>query len=121
MCSQTLMTTLLIVADMLRDTKVNRKRCEAAANDPLLLATDLAEFLVKRGMPFRDAHHAVGALVAASEKSGVPLPSLAAQKYGPSAGHVFDVRRALAARTATGAPSPKNVREQIARWKKLLK
>ena len=38
-----------------------------------------------------------------------------------SAGRVFDVRRALEARTAVGSPSPKNVRAQIARWKKLLK
>jgi argininosuccinate lyase len=121
MCSQTLMTTLLIVADMLRATKVNRARCEAAASDPMLLATDLAEFLVKRGMPFRDAHHAVGKLVAQSEKTGVPLPKLAGKKYGSAAAKVFDVQRALAARTATGTPSPKNVRAQLARWKKLLK
>ena len=121
MCSQTLMTTLLIVADMLRDTKVNRARCEAAASDPTLLATDLAEFLVKRGMPFRDAHHAVGALVLVAEKTGVSLPRLAAKKYGAAAGKVFDVRRALEARKATGSPSPKNVLAQLARWKKLLK
>ena len=70
---------------------------------------------------FRDAHHAVGKLVAAAERSNIPLPSLAAQKYGPAAARVFDVRRALAARTAIGSPSPKNVRAQIARWKKLLR
>ena len=121
MCAQTLMTTLLIVADMLRATKVNRARCEAAASDPMLLATDLAEFLVKRGVPFRDAHHAVGKLVAAAERSNIPLHSLAAQKYGPAAARVFDVRRALAARTGIGSPSPKNVRAHLARWKKLLR
>jgi argininosuccinate lyase len=121
MCSQTLMTTLLITADMLRDTKVNRARCEAAASDPMLLATDLVDFLVKKGTPFRDAHHAVGALVAAAEKTGIPLPKLAAKKYGIAAGRVFDVRRALEARKAVGSPSPKNVRAQIARWKNLLK
>jgi argininosuccinate lyase len=121
MCAQTLMTTLLIVSDMLGHTRVNRARCEAAANDPMLLATDLVDFLVKKGFPFREAHHAVGALVAVSEKSGVPLPKLAAKKYGPAAARVFDVRRALAARTAIGAPSPKNVHAQIARWKRILR
>jgi len=120
MCARTLMTTLLIVSDMLRNTKVNRARCEAAASDPMLLATDLVDFLVKKGVPFREAHHKVGALVADSEKSGVPLPKLAAKQFGAAAARVFDVRRALAARTATGAPSPKNVRAQIARWKRLL-
>jgi argininosuccinate lyase len=54
------------------------------------------------------------------EETGVSLPKLAAKKYGPAAGKVFDVRRALAARTAIGAPSPKNVAAQIKRWKKLL-
>jgi len=121
MCAQTLMTTLLIVSDMLGHTRVNRARCEAAASDPMLLATDLVDFLVKKGVPFREAHHAVGALVAVSEKSGVPLPKLAAKKYGPAAARVFDVRRALAARTAIGAPSPKNVHAQIARWKRILR
>jgi hypothetical protein len=48
------------------------------------------------------------------------LSRLAAKRYGPAAGKVFDVRRALAARTAIGAPSPKNVAAQIKRWKKLL-
>jgi argininosuccinate lyase len=118
--ADTLLASLRVMADMLRHTKVNRQRCEAAASDPLLLATDLADFLVKKGMPFRQAHHAVGALVGESERTGIPLPKLAVKKYGPVAGKVFDVRRALAARKATGAPSPQNVRAQIARWKKLL-
>ncbi|HUK83554.1 MAG TPA: argininosuccinate lyase [Verrucomicrobiae bacterium] len=121
MSSQTLMSALLICGDMLRNTKVNRRRCEAAATDPMLLATDLADFLVTKGAPFREAHHAVGALVAESEKSGTPLPTLAAKKLGPAAARVFDVRRALASRTVIGAPSPKNVRAQIARWKQILK
>src|ERR1043166_3857501 len=121
MSAQTLMTTLLIVADMLHATHVNRHRCEAAAGDPVLLATDLVDYLVKKGTPFREAHHVVGALVAESEKTGIALPKLAGKKYGPAAARVFDVRRALAARTATGAPSPVNVRAQLVRWKKLLK
>jgi argininosuccinate lyase len=87
----------------------------------MLLATDLVDFLVEKGKPFREAHHIVGALVAESEKTGIALPKLAGKKYGPPAAKVFDVRRALTARRATGAPSPQNVRVQITRWKKLLK
>ena len=119
--ADTLLPSLRVMADMLRHTKVNHASCEPAAADPMLLATDLADSLVKQGIPFREAHHAVGALVAASEKSGVSLLSLAVQKYGPTAARVFDVRHALESRTAIGAPSPKNVRSQLARWKKLLK
>jgi argininosuccinate lyase len=119
--TDTLLASLDVMAEMLCHTKVNRVRCETAASDPVLLATDLVDFLVKKGMPFREAHHAVGSLVAASERSGVALPSLAMRKYGAAAERVFDVRHALAARTALGAPSPRNVKAQIARWKKILR
>ncbi len=118
--ADTLLASLRVMADMLRHSKVNRVRCEAAASDPMLLATDLVDFLVKQGLPFREAHHAVGALVAESEKTRTSLPKLAMKKYGAAAGKVFDVRRAMAARTAIGAPSPQNVRAQIERWKKIL-
>jgi argininosuccinate lyase len=119
--ADTLQESLRVLADMLRHVTVNRQRCEAAASDPMLLATDLVDFLVEKGTPFRQAHHAVGALVAQSEKTGIALTKLAAKKYGPAAERVFDVRRALASRTAAGAPSPKNVRAQLARWKNRLK
>jgi len=119
--SDTLLAALRVVADMLRHIKVNRQRCEAAANDPLLLATDLVDFLVQKGTPFREAHHLVGALVSESEKTGIALPTLAGKKFGRAAANVFDLRRALDGRKAIGAPSPENVRTQIARWKKLLK
>ena len=119
--ADTLRATLTVLAEMLRHTQVNKARCEAAASDPLLLATDLVDFLVNNGTPFREAHHLVGALVAEAEKTGIALPTLAGRKYGRAAANVFDVRRALAARKATGAPAPANVRAQIARWKKLLR
>ena len=119
--ADTLLATLRVVADMLRHITINRECCETAASDPALLATDLVDFLVKKGTPFREAHHVVGALVAESEKTGTPLPKLAGKKFGPSAAKVFDVQRALAARKAIGAPSPRNVRAQIARWQQCLK
>jgi argininosuccinate lyase len=119
--ADTLRMTLTVMAATLAHMRVNRVKCAAAASDPLLLATDLVDFLVKRGLAFREAHHAVGALVSESEKNGVPLPDLAARKHGMAAARVFDVHRALAARTAIGAPSPRNVRTQLARWKRLLK
>jgi len=118
--ADTLLSTLHIVAEMMRHIHVNHVKCEAAASDPMLLATDLVDFLVKKGMAFRDAHHAVGSLVSEAEQTHSSLPKVATKKYGPAAGKIFDVRRALTARTAIGAPSPKNVKAQIARWKKLL-
>ena len=125
--ADTLRSTLGVLADMLLNTRVIANRCESAASDPALLATDLADYLVKKAVPFRQAHHIVGALVAEAEKQGKPLNALPLEtfrklslKFGADVRHVFDVRRALAARTVTGAPSPANVQRQLKRWEKIL-
>ncbi len=72
----TVRATTRLMAAMLQNTEVNRAACAAAASDPALLATDLADYLVGKGMPFRQAHHVVGAVVALAEKSGKPLNQL---------------------------------------------
>src|SRR5476651_1159608 len=74
--AETVQATLLIFAEMLGHIEVNAEACQRAAADPLLLATDLADYLVKKGMPFRQAHHVVGAVVALAEKTGKPLNRL---------------------------------------------
>ena len=101
---------------------------EAAASDPNLLATDLAEYLVKKGTPFREAHEIVGKLVAHGAKANLPLNQISIaelRKVSPlfdvDVANLFDVRRSLAARTAIGAPAPGNIAAQIARWRKLLR
>jgi argininosuccinate lyase len=118
---------LKIFAAMLPELTINSTRMEAAASDPTLLATDLAEYLVKKGMPFREAHEAVGKLVARAAAAKLTLSNLSLwemQEVSPLFAEdvvkVFDVRGSLAKRTATGAPSPENVAAQIARWKTLL-
>src|SRR5207245_9827950 len=62
----TVRAALEVFSAMLPKIEINRARMEAAANDPNLLATDLAEYLVKKGMPFREAHEIIGKLVARS-------------------------------------------------------
>ena len=116
-----------VLAGTLAGLKINAVRCAAAVQDPALLATDLADYLVQQGVPFREAHHAVGAVVRLAETRGVELNALATsdvQTVHPAfkadwAG-VFDLQRALAKRTGTGMPGPKQVSRQIARWQKLL-
>ena len=117
------------VADAtLAGTKFHKARCLAAASDPALLATDLADWLVRKGMPFRHAHHAVGRLVALAEKSGVPLDkvsdeaALTADKaFTKGWREVFSLKRGFAARENTGMPGPKAVAREIARWKQSLR
>ena len=123
----TIKEALRIFAAMLPEITVHTDRMETAADDPNLLATDLAEYLVKKGMPFREAHEAVGKLVArsaAAKRALDDISLLEMQEISPLFGDdvlkVFDVRASLAKRTAVGAPSPENVAAQIARWKSLL-
>jgi argininosuccinate lyase len=125
--ADTVRATVRVAAAMLAHTRVNAAACRAAASDPALLATDLADQLVRDGMPFRQAHHAVGAVVALAEKLGKPLNQLTlaelksvSPKFGPSALRIFDLGRALARRNLTGAPGTRAVRQQLARWRKLL-
>src|SRR5262245_26932974 len=74
--ADTLRATVRVCAEMLRSTKVNSAACRDAASDPALLATDLVDYLVGKGLPFRKAHHVVGALVARAERFGKKLNAL---------------------------------------------
>ncbi|MGB0992664.1 MAG: argininosuccinate lyase [Akkermansiaceae bacterium] len=120
----TLKLALKVNTDMIADMIVNVETCEAAAADPLLLATDLADYLVKNGVPFRQAHELVGQAVARSVETNTPLDQLDLQQvsdhYGADAKDVFDLQTALAARTNPGAPSVSNVTSEISRWRKSL-
>ena len=121
----TIRAALDIFAAMLPSLKINRDRLEAAAKDPSLLATDVAEYLVKKGIPFREAHEIVGRLVATATVplDCVPLEEL--KKLSPifdsDIERVFDPKCSLQARTAVGAPSPDNIGRQIAHWRKQLR
>ena len=120
----TLSLALKVNAEMIADMTINIDTCEAAASDPLLLATDLADYLVKNGVPFRQAHELVGQAVALSVQTETPLDQLdlsqVSEHYGADAKDVFDLQTALAARTNPGAPSIDNVRAEVARWQKPL-
>ncbi|MDR2512681.1 MAG: argininosuccinate lyase [Puniceicoccales bacterium] len=123
-------TTLLcieILSETLASMKLNPERCSQAVSDPLLLATDLADYLVRRGVPFRDAHHAVGAVVALAEKAKKPISQLSLEEvrtihiaFGEDWHKVFDLQRAFRARECTGMPGPKQVLVQIRKWRKTL-
>ena len=97
------------------------------AGDPQLLATDLADYLVRKGLPFRQAHHAVGAVVALAEQTGKSLDRLSVAEYqsiSPDFGSdilkMFDLGQAMNRRRIIGAPGTKEVRRELAAWQKQL-
>jgi argininosuccinate lyase len=125
--ADTMHATTCLMASMLRHTKVNEAACTAAASDPALLATDLADYLVEKGMPFRQAHHVVGAVVALAEKTGKPLDQLTLAElrsvdktFSRDALGVFNLKTAMSKRNITGAPGTKEVAKQLARWREQL-
>ena len=116
-----------VLAGTVAGLKVRAERCAEAVSDPALLATDLADYLVRAGVPFREAHHVVGAVVKLAEEHGRPLNQLThaeVQPLHPKLGQdwvsAFDLRQAMSRRRGTGMPGPVQLRRQFARWKKLL-
>jgi argininosuccinate lyase len=116
-----------VLAGTFAGLKVKAKRCAAAVADPALLATDLADYLVRKGVPFRTAHHAVGGVVKLAEQKGVALNQLTLADvravhpaYQRDWIQTFDLAKAMARRTGTGMPGPAQVRRQLDRWKKHL-
>jgi len=114
-------------ASLLQHTQANRESCQRAAGDPALLTTDLVDYLVRKKVPFREAHHAVGRLVAVAERQAKPLDQLKIEelqsvepRFAPDAVKLFDVKKALDTRELTGAPSYAAVKRQLSRWKKAL-
>jgi argininosuccinate lyase len=126
--ADTLMLGLAAMTGMVSDMTANRDVLRAAAASGFSTATDLADWLVRRlGLPFRDAHHVTGTLVAMAEKAGIDLPDLSlVQMQGVHAGitaevfEVLGVDNSVRSRMSYGGTSPVRVAEQVARWKAAL-
>lgn len=119
----TISLALRVNTEMIAVMGINEENTRAAASDPMLLATDLADYLVKVGVPFRSAHELVGKAVALAVESKTPLDQLTDQQfseisehYGPDSRDVFNLDTALAARTNPGSPNPTRVRSECQRW-----
>ena len=112
------------VAACLPGIVANEARCASAVADPALLATDVVDYLVNKGVPFREAHHVVGALVGLSERLEIPLnalPFAEVAKIHPALEQdwieSFDLQQALAARDKPGMPGPAQVAARIEFWR----
>ena len=125
--ADTLGSSLQILAEMFGAAQWNKKRMATASEDALLVATDWADYLVRKGLPFREAHEVVGKLVGLSVKRGVTLRELtlkelqaASKLFRADALRILDAKRSLQMRTAEGAPSPRRVASRLAWWRKRL-
>jgi argininosuccinate lyase len=117
----TLLVLLPAVTGMIATMRIDTDRLAAAAPEGFALATDVAEDLVRRGVPFREAHEAVGRLVAWCAQHNCDLPDVDDEQLAELSPHltpgirsVLSVRGALAARSARGGTAPERVAEQLA-------
>jgi len=123
----TLTQTLRIYADMMRGITVKPEAMRSAALQGYATATDLADYLVKKGLPFRDAHEAVALAVRFAEKKGCDLAELKLEELQQFSSLIADdiyavltLEGSLAARNHTGGTAPQQVEAAIARARKLL-
>ncbi|MCA1285845.1 argininosuccinate lyase [Salipiger bermudensis] len=123
-----LMLALAAMEGMVKDMSANVDNLEAAAAAGFSTATDLADWLVREtGLPFRDAHHVTGSLVAMAEGKGCDLPDLSLEEMQSVSGaitegiyDVLGVHNSVASRLSHGGTAPARVHEQVARWKEIL-
>jgi argininosuccinate lyase len=122
----TLELALPIAAGVIGTLNVNAERMKGALDDAML-ATDLADYLVRKGVPFRRSHHVVGQAVRRAETLGVALNELGATEYeaihpafAEDVHEVFDFERSVGARRTKGGTAPSAVEEQIDRAKRIL-
>lgn len=115
----TITLILPVVTAIIRTLKLNPDRMRAAL-DPDMLATDLADYLVRKGLPFREAHHVVGRAVRLAAEQGIKLTDLSVDSlrtlsglFEPDVAAVFDFEASVARRRAAGGTAPDAVREQI--------
>jgi len=126
--ADSLMLALAAMTGMVADMSAQVDNLKAAASSGFSTATDLADWLVRElGLPFREAHHVTGSLVAMAEGKGCDLPDLSlADMRSVHDGireDVFDVlgvENSVASRTSFGGTAPVNVRAQVAHWKEVL-
>jgi argininosuccinate lyase len=123
-----MMLAIAAMAGMVRDMEPNKDVMLAAANSGFSTATDLADWLVQKlKMPFRDAHHVTGRIVALAEKKNVLLSELSLDdmrtihdKIDASVFNVLSVEASAKSRTSFGGTAPANVARQAKNWLKRL-
>jgi argininosuccinate lyase len=125
--ADTVIDTLRVFAEMMAGVQVNAKAMQAAAIEGYSTATDLADYLVKKGLPFRDAHEAVALAVRAAEAQKKDLSELSLAElqafHGLIDGDVFTVLKvdgSVAARNHIGGTAPQQVKAQVKRHRDAL-
>jgi argininosuccinate lyase len=122
------LAVLRVAAGAVSTMRVNDERLRRAAADPGLLATEAADFLVRRGLPFRQAHEVVGKIVREAERLGADWTAFSLDQlrhfsplFNDTLGPALTLESALNSRSAAGGTSAKNVRASIDHYRERLR
>ena len=117
--ADTMRLVLPVLAAVIETLTIHPVRM-AAGLDDAMLATDLADYLVEKGLPFRQAHHVVGEVIRLSERRGVELSEISTEELGrisplfeADAADVFDFEKSVGRRRMIGGTAPEAVKAQI--------
>jgi argininosuccinate lyase len=118
--------SIQITTGVLSTLKIFPDKMQAALS-PDMLSTDLAEYLVRKGVPFRDTHHISGQVVALAENQNTAIDKLSLaelqkvdKRFGADVKNVFDYQRSVEQRTSTGGCSKSAVLQQIKSLKQAM-
>ncbi|MCX6136902.1 MAG: argininosuccinate lyase [Ignavibacteriales bacterium] len=119
---------LFIFSHMLVHTTFSRERFEKELNNDFTTATDLAEYLVRKGIPFRESHSITGKVVASAIEQQIPLGQFTLKELqhfskaiGEDVFEILDPRRSVEHKASAGSTSPHEVKKQIVHWSRVLK
>jgi argininosuccinate lyase len=125
-CIDTLLGSLDVMAGLVGSIKLNKARTKAAMRS-YILSTDIADYLVGKGMPFREAHGVVSALVAYAMESGKELHELEMKEFKKFSGlfdravYDIDLETSVSARASQGGTAPAQVKKSLARAKDIIR
>jgi argininosuccinate lyase len=125
--ADTVVASIDILAGMLATVTFDARRFEKELDEDFALATELADYLARRGVPFRRAHGIVGALVVQCQAQGYSLGELPleeykrlSKKFGTDVKEVLSARRSLALKRSEGSTAPAEVEKALRRWRRML-
>jgi argininosuccinate lyase len=117
---------LPVMAGVIQTLTVNSRKLKAAL-DPAMLATDLADYLVRKGVPFREAHNLIGQIVRRAGELGVSIDQLTAAElrqispeFDADVTVIFDMQASVSLRSTAGGTAPAQVNNQIALAKEII-
>jgi argininosuccinate lyase len=117
----TVSESLRVTATVLRNIRVNKERASAAAASGYMNATELADYLVRKGMPFREAHEVVGKIVMRAIAAGKELEQMDLSEFGEDVYEALSLERTLGAKSQIGGTAREAVEKELATDKTDLK